>query len=72
MKYIVEEKDGFVEMVKFECTPLEAIVLLRAMNLSMSANNDEMHEDDKDIMMRMLKTVKQIADEHISAEGSKP
>ena len=71
MRYIVKEKDGFVKTVKFECTPLESLVLLRAMRLSMSADNDEMHEDDKDIMMRMLKTVEQIANERISAEEDK-
>lgn len=52
MKMTVEEIDSYVEGIKIECTPIEALVLHHAMQLF--ADNTEMHEMDRDVMKRML------------------
>lgn len=53
MKMIIEEIDSYVEGVNIACTPIEALVLNHAMQLF--ADNDEIHEMDRDVMKRMLK-----------------
>lgn len=53
MKLIVEEIDNYVEGIKITCTPVEALVLNHAMQLF--ADNEEVHEMDRDVMKRMLK-----------------
>ena len=52
MKPIFKREDGYIESVKFECTPAEALVLVQAMQLYLE--NDCVHETDRDIMRRML------------------
>ena len=53
MKMVIEEIDSYVEGIKISCTPIEALVLNHAMQLF--ADNEEMHEMDRDIMKQMLK-----------------
>ena len=53
MKMIVEEIDSYVEGIKISCTPVEALVLHHAMQLF--ADNDEVHEMNRDVMKQMLK-----------------